>query len=146
MSTLLKVYSVGFEAVRWVGVGYLLYLGVRQFRAVNDREPEENPKARGRRRWIFQGLFLALANPKTLLFFAAFLPQFVSPSYSPGFQMVVLSLTFTAIAFLLDMSYALLAAVLRTAIADAKSRTWFARLSGSLLIGAGVGLAMARRN
>jgi len=91
-----------------------------------------------------RGFLVSLANPKTLLFYAAFLPQFVSAdSEQATRQLLLLSATFLVIAVLLDGAWALLAARLRSLLqARARLRN---RLTGALLMGAGVGLALARR-
>ena len=91
-----------------------------------------------------RGFLVSLTNPKTLLFYAAFLPPFVSAEQGPTTdQLLLLSGTFLAVAVLLDGAWALLASRLRFLLqARARLRN---RLTGGLLMGAGVGLALARR-
>jgi threonine/homoserine/homoserine lactone efflux protein len=86
---------------------------------------------------------VSLSNPKTLLFYGAFFPQFITMPASPGAQIALLSVTFLAIAVTLDGCWALLAGRARGFLA-ARGRLRN-RVSGGLLIGAGLGLAMARR-
>jgi threonine/homoserine/homoserine lactone efflux protein len=142
MASLLSLVAAAFEWLRWLGVAYLIWLGIQRWRATaaaagDGPLPAFSPKA-----LFWQGFLVAALNPKTLLFYAAFLPQFVDPQGAAGLQLAVMSLTFLAIASVLDSSYALLAGRgrqwLSTRVAD--------RITGSLLIGAGVWLALARRN
>ena len=78
MSAALGALAAWFEWLRWLGVGYLLWLGVRQWRAPPidlTRIPAQPRSARG---IALRGFLVSLTNPKTLLFYGAFLPQFVS--------------------------------------------------------------------
>ena len=89
-----------------------------------------------------RALLVSLTNPKTLLFYGAFFPQFVTASHDLGAQIVLLSATFLLLAVTIDSGWALLAGSARTLLASrGRLRN---RVSGSLLIGAGVGLALAR--
>ena len=85
---------------------------------------------------------MSLTNPKTLLFYGAFFPQFVAPGRAVGPQLWVLSLTFMAVALLVDTGWALAAGRARTVLA--KRGRLRNRLSGGVLIGAGAALALAR--
>lgn len=84
-----------------------------------------------------------MTNPKTLLFYGAFLPQFVNPSSEAALQLLVLAATFVAIAVALDSFWAIGAGRLRFVLAS-RSRLRN-RATGGLLLGAGVGLALARQ-
>jgi threonine/homoserine/homoserine lactone efflux protein len=88
-------------------------------------------------------MLVSLTNPKTLFFYSAFFPQFISAEHDITRQVVVLSLTFLVLAMLLDGGWAVLAGRARAFLAGrGKVRN---RISGGLLIGAGVGLALAHR-
>ena len=101
------------------------------------------PEPRAARAIFWRGFLVSLTNPQTLLFYAAFLPQFVDPSAGLGRQFAILSVTFVALALLLDGGWALLAARLRGVLGvDGRLRN---RLTGAALIGAGLGLALARK-
>ncbi|MCI4665791.1 MAG: LysE family translocator [Neomegalonema sp.] len=103
-----------FEWVRIVGAAYLIWLGVRMIRAglapkqqAQTQQTHTPPPARG---FFSQGFLVAVSNPKTLLFFGAFLPQFVRPEAgSAAAQAVLLGLLFTVIAGVCDSAYALAA-------------------------------------
>ena len=143
MSTVLGVLANWFDWLRWIGVAYLVYLGVRQWRAqpvdITAISAEQQPA-----RLVFvRGFLVSLTNPKTLLFYSAFFPQFVDPERDPSAQFLVLSATFLALALLLDGTWAVLAGRARPfLVMRARLRN---RVSGALLIGAGLGLALARR-
>ncbi len=130
------------EYARWAGVVYLIWIGVRQWRAAVVDLTRTRPEPKSARQIFLRGLLVSLANPKTLLFFGAFFPQFIAPERDVPSQLAVLSVTFIAIALLLDGCWAVLAGRARGFLAGrGRFRN---RLSGGLLIGAGVGLALAR--
>ena len=141
MSSLMALMAEAFGWLRWAGVAYLLYLGLQQWR----RSPDPAAPPPGRQRIFWQGFVVSASNPKTLLFYVAFLPQFIDPGLAPGPQLALLSLTFLLIATLIDGAYGLLAGRLRGALADARRARLRQRLSGSFLIAAALGLALARR-
>ncbi|HLZ65935.1 MAG TPA: LysE family translocator [Aliidongia sp.] len=143
---LLASYEL-FFAIKWLGAAYLLWLGLRTF---FDRGSalavEVAPAARGRAASLFTHAFVVqVANPKALLFFTALLPQFVDPAGPIALQLGALALLSVIIEFAVQLFYALLAAqATRLAL-----RPRFARLtnrvSGTFLIGAGIGLASLTR-
>lgn len=143
MSTVLGVLANWFEWLRWIGVAYLVYLGVKQWRAQPIDIPAISAVQQPARSVFARGFFVSLTNPKTLLFYSAFFPQFVNPERDASAQLVVLSATFLALALMLDSTWAVLAGRARPfLVMRAKLRN---RVSGALLIGAGLGLALARK-
>ncbi|HVJ54917.1 MAG TPA: LysE family translocator [Aliidongia sp.] len=142
MSAALGLLGQWFEWLRWAGVLYLLYLGIRQWRMPPvdlTRTRPEPPRARV----IYGRAFLvSLTNPKTLLFYGAFFPQFVRPG-DTGAQLALLAVTFLMLALIIDGLWALLAGRARGFIA--RRGRLRQRLSGGLLVGAGIGLALAHR-
>lgn len=131
-----------FEWVRWIGAAYLVYLGIAQWRAPPVDLTRARPQAKSARAIYARGLLVSLTNPKTLFFYGAFFPQFVVLNDRVGVQILVLSATFLTIAIAIDSSWALLAGRARRLVA-AQGR-WPNRLTGGLLVGAGLGLALAR--
>ncbi|MBV8912547.1 MAG: LysE family translocator [Acetobacteraceae bacterium] len=142
MASLLAELGGWFEWVRWAGVAYLVFLGVQQWRAIPPDLAGVRPQPRSLSRVFARAAVVSLTNPKTLLFYAAFFPQFVSPSRPPAPQLAVLAALYLLIAFSLDSAWALTAARLRGAIGT-RSRLPN-RASGTVLIGAGLGLALSR--
>jgi len=143
MTAMLGALAYWFEWIRWVGVAYLVYIGIKQWRAEPVDLMRTRPQPKSFRAIYLRGLLVSLSNPKTLLFYGAFFPQFVTLSSSPGAQLALLSATFLTIAVVLDGCWALLAGRVRGFLGTrGRLRN---RVSGGLLIGAGLGLAMARR-
>ncbi|MFN4013722.1 MAG: LysE family translocator [Reyranella sp.] len=143
-SALLGLLAGLFDWLRWLGVAYLLWLGLRTWRAAASDLSGIAAEPRSAAAIVTRGFLVSLTNPKTLLFYAAFLPQFVSADRGAiTDQLLLLSVTFIVVAVLLDAGWALLAGRLRFLLqARARLRN---RLTGGLLMGAGVGLALARR-
>src|SRR5271156_173149 len=100
--TSLGVLAGWFEWIRWVGVAYLLFLGIRQWRAAPVDLTRTPPQPRSFRSIALRGFLISLTNPKTLLFYGAFFPQFLTSDTAIGPQVVLLSLTFFVIAAGLD--------------------------------------------
>jgi threonine/homoserine/homoserine lactone efflux protein len=143
MTAVLGAMATWFEWLRWLGVAYLVWLGVRQWRAPPVDLTKTRPQPRSARAILLRGFLVSLTNPKTLLFYGAFFPQFISIDRPLGPQVALLCATFVAIATLLDGGWALLAGRARGVLA-ARPRLRN-RLSGGMLIGAGIGLALARK-
>ena len=150
MTSQLLFLSQWFEVLRWAGVAYLIYLGIMEFRAKPPTQENGGNAKTGRaktgRACFWQGFIVSATNPKTLLFYAAFFPQFIDPALPPVPQMVTLSVTFVVIAAIFDGSYALLAGRARGWLADARRARIRGRITGTILIGAGLGLALARKS
>lgn len=144
MTELLGTLGAWFEWIRWIGVAYLVYLGIAQWRAppVNLAAVAAEPKSA--RAMYTRALLVSLTNPKTLFFYGAFFPQFVVAGRDVGAQVAILSLVFLLLAVLVDGCWALAAARVRGLLAvHGRLRN---RISGGLLIGAGIGLAFARKS
>lgn len=146
MTSLMLALSQWFEWLRWIGVAYLIYLGIREWRAGGGASRAAASRAASTKALFWRGFLVSATNPKTLLFYAAFFPQFIDPQGSLAFQMVVLSVTFLVIATALDGSYAMLAGRVSGWFASDRRVRLRARVTGSLLIGAGLGLALVRRS
>ncbi len=115
LAALLATSATAFEWVRYAGAAYLGYLGVQALRS----QPAASPGATAAAStWqvLGQGFLVALLNPKTALFFAAFLPQFMQPTTAPVLQALVLGAIFVAVAAASDCGYVLLASVLAPAL------------------------------
>ena len=131
-----------FDWVRLLGAAYLVWLGWKLLRSASFVDANR-PPAEPRGGFFLQGFLVILSNPKALLFFGAFLPQFVDPSGDYLRQITLLGVTFMVIGTVCDGAYGLLAAQARRALSPGGSR-WLARISGGFLIGGGIWLALAR--
>ncbi len=144
MSFVLAFMSEWFEVLRMFGVAYLIYLGLSHWFSKDEEDVTTAPsKRRSLKKVYWRGFWVSAMNPKTLLFFGAFLPQFVSPSGDAMLQMIVLSLTFLAVVAVVDSGWAILASTLRPILS--KATRLRNKLSGGLLILAGAGLALAKK-
>lgn len=135
-----------FEIVRWVGAAYLIWLGIRAWRAHETQEAASLPRsARSSRAVFLQGFVIAITNPKAILFYIAFLPQFIDTHLPAGPQLLLMIATMIVMALLSDSGYALLAARARGWFTVPERRRLQSRITGTLLIGVGCGLLVARR-
>ena len=143
MTALMGELARGFEILRWLGVAYLIWLGVTAWRRPAIDLTKTRPQVREKRAIFGRGFLVSLTNPKTLLFYAAFFPQFVNASAPAAPQIVLLAATFLVIAVVVDSGWALLAARFRQFLAlNGRLRN---RLTGGFFMGAALGLALARR-
>jgi len=143
LTAVLGVLAVWFEWIRWIGVAYLLFLGVKQWRAPPVDLTLTAPQRRSLPGLVLRAFLVGLTNPKTLLFYGAFFPQFIDPARPIGPQVGLLCVTFLMIAIVLDSGWAVAAGrARRLLMTRPRLRN---RLSGGCLIGAGVGLALAHR-
>ena len=148
LSALLVSSATAYDTVRWLGAAYLVWLGVRRLLARDGDVPAAaGPEARraGLGRVFAQGVVVNVLNPKTALFFFAFLPQFVDPSRgSVPFQVLVLGVAFVLLGLLSDGAYAVAAS---TGAGWLRRRPGVARasrlVSGGVLISLGVTTALA---
>jgi len=144
---LLASYRI-FFLVKWAGAAYLIYLGVKALLLKSSAldDPQSAPGARSFRRLFVDGLLLQLSNPKAIVFFAALLPQFIDPKGDVVLQVVVLGITSIVIEFVVLLCYGLAAGRAMAVARQPRYAVWTNRVSGALLIGAGGGLALLRRD
>jgi len=148
LSALLVSSATAYDTVRWLGAAYLVWLGIRRLLAHDeDARPagDDRPRRLGLRRVFAQGVVVNVLNPKTALFFFAFLPQFVDPSRGRvQFQVLVLGVAFVLLGLLSDGAYAVAAS---TGAGWLRRRPGVARasrlVSGGVLISLGVTTALA---
>lgn len=147
LGALLAASEFWFSVVKWVGVAYLAYLGVRLLRSkgtlaeLADGTEVQRPTSRA----IFlRSLLVAVTNPKGYLFFSAFLPQFIVPSEPQLAQYAALAVTFAAIDFVVMCAYAL-AGAQAIRLLRAKGALWLDRACGGALLALAGSLALYRR-
>jgi threonine/homoserine/homoserine lactone efflux protein len=140
LAVIVEIAAEALMWIRWAGVAYLIYLGIRTW-----NEPADDLSTISAAPAMFwRGCMVAAVNPKTLLFNAAFLPQFVSDSGSATGQLALVAAVFLTVLLLGDMIWALTAASARRLLdryAGARNR-----MTGGFLVAAGVGLALSRRS
>jgi threonine/homoserine/homoserine lactone efflux protein len=139
VGALLATSAALFTALKWVGAAYLVYLGIKLWRApVGDGAIPQAEKETNARRIFLHAYVVTALNPKSIIFFVAFLPQFLDPAAPALTQMVVFETTFVILATLNAAAYALLASMARGAIRKPSVQRIVNRTGGSLLIGAGM--------
>jgi threonine/homoserine/homoserine lactone efflux protein len=143
LTSLMATMGYWFDWVRFAGAIYLVWLGIRLIRdpVQGLKEDEAPPPPRGG--FFLQGFLVALSNPKLLVFFGAFIPQFVDMSRDHLPQVALLGITFMIVAGLTDAAYALLAGRVRSFFSARRTRM-LSRVSGGFMIGGGVWLALTR--
>ncbi|MBT8471169.1 MAG: LysE family translocator [Marinicaulis sp.] len=142
LTAILNAASEAFAIIKWIGVAYLLFLGINALRSPADALAAGKPKATARRTFV-EAFFVNLTNPKALLFHGAFLPLFISADAPAGPQLALLAVTFLVIAFVMDCGWALFAARLQPVLAH--TGRWRRRLTGGVLLTAAAGLALVRK-
>ena len=147
MGALLAASEQAFTVAKWTGAAYLVYIGVRVWRSPAPVMATQRQAAGSRevkpRRMFHQGFMVAVSNPKGLIFFAAFLPQFIVPGVPYSVQLAVFGGTFVVV----EVLYELLLAGLARRIAPwlARHGRWFNRAAGGTFVGLGAALTTANR-
>lgn len=145
LGAVLSASATLFAVLKWIGAGYLLYLGVRMWCSRPDDGGISVATTRRSKRSLFRSAFIVTAlNPKGIAFFIAFLPQFVDPEGSIRTQLLILGITFLLLAGINASVYAIFAGRLRDAMQSTVVHRWFNRCGGTVLIGAGALTAMHR--
>ena len=145
-SALLAASAEAFTAMKWIGAAYLVWLGIQLWRAPPmDITPthEKRSTARGA---ILQTFIVTLLNPKGILFFAAFLPQFIDPAKPLWPQVIVLMLTFDVLAAAIQGFYIFAMGRARNRIASPQVLKTMNRIGGAMLVGAGLFTATLKRS
>lgn len=142
LATLIAAMGAWFVWARLAGAAYLIWLGWKLLMASGEIEAGATPR-RPRGGFLAQGLAVGLSNPKTLLFFGAFFPQFVDASRDFTLQILIMGTTAMAVAAISDSGYALLASRAGAALSRRRVRL-MTRASGGVLIGGGLWLALSR--
>ena len=146
IGALLATSAALFTALKWLGAAYLVYLGVKLWRAPvsADAGTVEAPAA-DTRRIFFHAYAVTALNPKSIVFFVAFLPQFLDPVGPVALQLVAFEATFLTLAVLNAAAYGLMATMARGVIRRPAVQKTVNRVGGSLMIGAGLLAAGWRR-
>ncbi|HZZ92001.1 MAG TPA: LysE family transporter [Usitatibacter sp.] len=134
-----------FSAVKWIGVSYLVYLGIATWRAPAKTFHEETDSDRSARDVFLRGFFVNLTNPKGIIFFAAILPQFIDVHQPQAMQYAVLAGTTLAVDLVVMAGYTALAAKVLRVMQDPARLRWVNRSLGGAFVAAGVALATFRR-
>lgn len=146
LKTVMTIMGAWFDWIRMAGAIYLVWIGIKMVLSKEEAAADgaERAPVRIGHGFFWQGLGVTVSNPKLLLFFGAFIPQFIDVSrpYEP--QVLLLMITFMILAAVLDSGYAVLAGQAGGWIAG-HGRVAMSRVSGAILIAGGVWLALLRR-
>ena len=139
LAALLAMSTLAFSVVKFAGAAYLIYLGIKALRAPPLQPAAIDARAPQLRRILREGFIVALLNPKTALFFAAFLPQFIDASHPAPFQSVLFGAAFVVIAACTDTAYVMGAGVAAPALGRLAGASTLGRYAtATVYIGLGV--------
>jgi threonine/homoserine/homoserine lactone efflux protein len=153
LGTLLATSALWFTVIKWLGGIYLIYLGIKLLRgagkpvlAQSDKSTRDVTIRVVSPRKLFANAFIVTAlNPKSIVFFIALLPQFISPAHPATPQLWILGVSFVVLATIGATSYALFATSLRRFLASPRAQKAYGLLGGGLLCTAGIWALNARR-
>ena len=143
LTSLMATMGYWFDWVRFAGAAYLVWLGIKLIRSPVEGVNADAPPPPPRGGFFLQGFLVLLSNPKVLVFFGAFIPQFVDMSRDHVSQVALLGATFMVIGAITDAIFALLAGRVRLFFSSSRTRL-VSRISGAIMIGGGLWLALTR--
>ena len=144
LAAILYSSAMAFNLVKYLGAAYLIYLGIHKLFFSNDKRAEQEVKSESLWQIYWQGFAVNILNPKTALFFFAFLPQFVDPERgSATSQTLLLGTIFVGLALITDSMYALLASSVAGQLKGSKNFQKGGRyFAGLIYIGLGITTAL----
>jgi len=147
LSALIASSATAFNVVKFVGAAYLIVVGLRRILSRDEPEPAAPVEQTPLRQLYTQGVVVNVLNPKTALFFLAFLPQFVDRTGSVALQVAILGLLFASIALLSDLGYAVLADALAGRVRQSGRAARLRRFTtGGIFVALGITAAAAHRS
>ena len=144
VGALLATSATIFTALKWVGAAYLVYLGIKLFRAGGSLNAEPRKDATSAWKMLGHAWLVTALNPKGITFFVAFLPQFLDPKADFWTQMLIFEVTFVTLAAANAFGYALIASRARAVVSSPRAIRAINRTGGTLLIGAGIATVAMR--
>jgi threonine/homoserine/homoserine lactone efflux protein len=144
VGALLAASATVFTVLKWIGAAYLVWLGIKLWRAGGALSAEPRATAASAAKMLGHAWIVTSLNPKSITFFVAFLPQFLDPNADFLTQMAIFETTFLVLAFANAFGYALVAARARVVIRSERAIRVVNRVGGSCLIGAGVAAVSLR--
>lgn len=144
LAALFAISALAFSVVKYAGAAYLIYLGVQALRTKESAAKEVRFGAVNKARIFRDGIVVAALNPKTAIFFAAFLPQFMDAAAAPMVQSVALGALFVAVAATTDSIYTMMASLLAPALSQMRGARAAGRyVTASAFIGLGIFTAVS---
>ena len=146
LGTLLATSAIWFTVIKWCGGLYLIYLGFSMIRGAGSPQVEDVKTASKSNTQLFASAFVVTAlNPKSIVFFIALLPQFISPGHASLPQLWILGITFVVMAMIGGSLYAIFASTMRQFLMSPRSWKIYGYCGGGLLCGAGAWALTAKR-
>ncbi len=152
LGAILAASSTLFNIVKYVGAAYLIYLGIKMWRSRPNNptegpssEPGPNSDKATVSTLIRTGFLVGISNPKDLLFFGALFPQFVATDASLMTQVMILTITWCSVAFIVMMGYAAIGSALTQRVNALNAKGILNRITGGVFVAAGGALAWAKR-
>jgi threonine/homoserine/homoserine lactone efflux protein len=138
VGVLLQTVAIAFYLIKWLGAAYLIWLGIKMWCSASEFTDLDKKTRSNAWREIFSSAYITTAlNPKSIVFFLAFIPQFIEPELPFTTQAVILGATFFVLAIISVLSYAALAIYAGQQLHLPLIQRWTHRIGGGLLIGAG---------
>jgi len=131
ITSILIFIAEWFSVIKWFGVAYLAYLGLKQ---LFQNKENKNIISTSKERSLLKGFFVSATNPKQIIFFAAFIPQFIDTNYPVTLQIIILSAIYFVIAIISDLTYAYFSSKLSNSLPN--HTHVLNKISGGLLLGA----------
>src|SRR5262245_54681922 len=144
LGALLAASATLFAVLKWIGAAYLVWLGIKLWRAGGALEAKPRTDAASSAKMLGHAWIVTALNPKSITFFVAFLPQFLDPHASFASQMVIVEATFLVLAFANAFGYALVASRARALVKNERAVSIVNKVGGSCLIGAGIAAVSLR--
>lgn len=148
LGVLLTTSAILFMIVKFIGAFYLIYLGIKYIRnnkTLNfDNNNKQIDKNKTKLSYFYEAFFLAVTNPKPILFFTAIFPQFLNLKTDIFPQFTIMTIIFLIISFASLCTYGLVAKRSKVWLSNNNRMTWFHRITGGIFIGMGVGLLQLR--
>lgn len=145
LGVLLAASAVAFTTLKFVGAGYLIYLGIRLWRAPPFRFAEQSAHEASLGRRFLEGLSLQLTNPKAIFFFLSVFPQFVDHDKSYPVQFAALVLTYSSLVVVIHCFYAVFAKRAKCWLVSARGGRTVNKTAGTTFVFFGAALALAKR-
>lgn len=144
VGALLSASATLFTVLKWVGAAYLIWLGIKLFRAGGSLDAQPRTDRASALKMLGHAWLVTALNPKSITFFVTFLPQFLDARADFGAQMLVFEATFVTLAFANALGYALIASRARAVVRNERAIGLFNKAGGTLLIGAGIATVAVR--
>jgi homoserine/homoserine lactone efflux protein len=150
LGAILITSGIVFNIIKWIGIIYLIFIGLKlifePIKTDNHSNNGDKPTSYKRRYRLFlDGFIIAIGNPKGILFFTALFPQFINVKYSSISGLIIIFITLGVVAFGCFMIYAIFGAKLNRLFHMRSFRKLFNRITGSILIGTGLTIALSKK-